>query len=342
MSNSKEESRPRRPSARRSVRPGKPRVQAPVGEPQAEGPTASSVRVTRSSKGTRAAGRVAGRPGKRSRAPSPGEAHARVFEGGPDRGETREDLEIDAALASRMAPVLELLYRRYFQVRALGLEKIPSSGCVVLACNHEGPLSWDGVILKTAMQVENCARQNPRWLVQKALLRLPFLGAFLRRIGAVPACREKAERVLSRGEVLAVFPEDLGDGDAMGDGGDARERLSSTAYVELALRAGAPLLPVAMVSAEDSYPLLDRVKELPGLRGFSFPPFRQRLLWPDPLGLLPLPGRWRIVVGEPIEELKGRASGDADDPLFVRRIDEQVRYIVKELFYVARAALQGA
>ncbi len=239
-----------------------------------------------------------------------------------------------------MAPLLELLYRKYFEVRAFGLEKIPPSGPVVLVCNHAGPVCWDGVILGTAMQVEKCARSDPRWLVQPPVLSLPFIGPFLRRFGAVPARRGNAEQVLSAGEVLAVFPEDLGDGDETRPPGDAGEPLPHFAHVELAVGAGAPLVPVAMVSEEDSYPLLDRARELQAALGIQIPPFLQRFAFPDGLGILPLPGRWRIVVGEPVNAVEGRIAGDADDRAFIDRTDEQLRRAVRELFYEARAALQ--
>ena len=239
-----------------------------------------------------------------------------------------------------MTPVLDLLYRSYFQVRTLGLGRIPAAGPVVLVCNHAGPVWWDGVILGTAMRVEQCVRSEPRWLVPEPILLLPFLGPFLRRFGAVPAHRESAERVLSAGEVLAVFPEDLGNGEAAQQPGAGGESLPRFAHVELALGAGAPLLPVAMVSEEDAYPLLDRVRELQAALGIPIPPFLQRFALPEGLGMLPLPGRYFVVVGEPIDTAGERGPGDAADRAFIDRIDEQLRHTVQELVYRARAALQ--
>jgi 1-acyl-sn-glycerol-3-phosphate acyltransferase len=375
MSNSTEKKRPRRPAARRTIPPRESRTESFAREPLSTDSGAPPERASKKPKVKKTARRVSGRPPKRSRARSRGDEPARGFEERPGRGETgkehfpptspgagngratepadrggvfphpfrseqAEDSGVDPVLAARMAPLFELLYRKYFQVRAIGLEKIPFSGAVVLACNHAGPVPWDGVILKTAMQIEDCPRRDLRWLVGDDILRLPFLGPFLRCIGAVSTSRKTAEQVLSAGEVLAVFPEDLGAGGGTENDGDAGERLGSTGYIEVALRAAAPLLPVAMVSADDSYPLLDKVKELHALLGLPFSPLLQRLPWLDPSGLFPLPGRWRVAVGESLEEMKGSGRADADDPLLVRRIDEQARYVVKELFYVARAALQ--
>ena len=378
MPDSTPEKKPRRrPSARRTIRSDTPPNAVSAQEPVTADSAEIRPRTPQGSQNTTAARRVAGRPRGSSRVSSSGPQRARASSesvdeqgaagqrrnpssafaeaepaagralGGEPAGaadpcgaEPAGDLRDDPAWASRMAPLLGFLYRKYFEVRAFGLEKIPASGPVVLVCNHAGPVCWDGVVLGTATRIERCSRSEPRWLVQASVLSLPFLGPFLRRFGAVPARREKAEQVLSAGEVLAVFPEDLGDDGGTEQPGDIEESLPRFSYVQLALGVGAPLVPVAMLSEQDSYPLLDRTRELQAALGIRVPAFLQRFALPDGIGVLPLPGRWRIVVGDPIEMARVRAVGEADDRAYIDGIDEQLRRAVRDLFDLARVALQ--
>jgi 1-acyl-sn-glycerol-3-phosphate acyltransferase len=172
-----------------------------------------------------------------------------------------------------------------------GAEHLPAHGRALLVANHGGALPWDALVLMAALAR---AGRAVRPLVEDGVMTAPFLGTFLNRMGCVRASQENATRLLGRGEPCLVFPEGmLGLTKRFGRGG----------FVRLAVRTETPLLPVAVVGAEETAPLLGRIEALSGLLGDVLPhlPITPTFPFLGPLGLLPLPARWHIRVGEPID-----------------------------------------
>jgi 1-acyl-sn-glycerol-3-phosphate acyltransferase len=253
------------------------------------------------------------------------------------RSEHVDDFGLDPTYEARIQPLLDALYERYFRVHVEGAEHVPLQGGAVLVCNHSGTLPWDGVMLKTALRHAHPERRALRWLSDDFVFHSPFLGAWLNRIGAVRACPENAERLLERGELLAVFPEGV-----KGIGKPYRERyqlqrFGRGGHVKLALRKGVPLIPVAIVGAEETYPLLYKVRAFSKLLGVPFVPITPLFPWLGPLGLVPLPSRWRIVIGEPMHELDGLRKS-ADDTVVINELNEQVRGKVRTMLQDALQA----
>jgi 1-acyl-sn-glycerol-3-phosphate acyltransferase len=253
------------------------------------------------------------------------------------RSEQVDDFGLDPTYEARVQPLLDTLYTRYFRVEIDGAEHIPAEGGAVLVCNHSGTLPWDGVMLKTALRHARPERRALRWLTDDFVFHSPFLGSWLNRIGAVRACPENADRLLDQGELLAVFPEGV-----KGIGKSYRERyqlqrFGRGGHVKLALRKAAPLIPVAIVGAEETYPLLYKVRAFSKLLGVPFVPITPLFPWLGPLGLIPLPSRWRIVIGAPMHELDGFEKR-ADDTVLVNDLNEQVRARVQALLQDALQA----
>lgn len=254
------------------------------------------------------------------------------------RSEQVDDFGLDPTYEARLQPWLDLLYERYFRVRLEGAARIPAQGAALLVCNHAGALPWDGVILKTALRQAQPGRPGLRWLTDDYVFHSPFLGPCLNRIGAVRACPENADRLLSRGELLAVFPEGT-----KGIGKLYRERyqlqrFGRGGHVKLALRMGVPLIPMAIVGSEESYPLVYKVRAFSKALGMPFIPVTPLFPWLGPLGLVPLPSRWQIVVGEPMRELEQMPTSAADDSMLVNDLNEQLRAKVQALLQEALAA----
>jgi 1-acyl-sn-glycerol-3-phosphate acyltransferase len=254
------------------------------------------------------------------------------------RSEHVDDFGLDPTYEARVQPWLDLLYERYFRVQIEGAAKIPEHGAALLVCNHAGTLPWDGVMLKTALRHAHPKRRGLRWLTDDFVFHSPFLGAFLNRIGAVRACPENADRLLERGELLAVFPEGI-----KGIGKLFRERyqlqrFGRGGHVKLALRMGVPLIPLAIVGSEESYPLIYRLRAFSKMLGMPFIPVTPLFPWLGPLGLVPLPSRWHIIVGEPMQELAGLAPGAAKDSVLVNDLNEQLRSKVNALLQEALRA----
>ena len=217
----------------------------------------------------------------------------------------------DPSVLSRAEPLFDFLHDRYFRVEALSPERLPEGACV-LVCNHSGVLPLDGPMIRTVLRRE-CGRSDARWLVEDALFHAPFIGTLLNRLGAVRACPENAERLLDDDVPLAVFPEGfLGISKPMSRRYQL-QRFGRGGFVKLALRAKVPIVPVAIVGAEEASPLWAKLpfKAL-GLPYFPLTP------------LVPLPSKWTVSFLEPITVKRGSAK-DAEDPARVAQLTAQTR-----------------
>lgn len=227
----------------------------------------------------------------------------------------------DPTFEAEALRALETVYRKWFRVETIDVENVPAHGPVILVANHSGALPWDAVMLKCAVSIEHPVRRSVRPLVENFVAHFPFLGTAMTRFGAVRACPPNAEALLSAGEAIAVFPEGA---KGLGKTFNRRYRLQRFGrggVVKLALRTGAPIVPVAIVGAEETYPLLAR---LPGkLASLNIPYFPLTPTFPalGPLGLVPLPSRWLIEFGEPMTlDAAGRG-----DELIVEKLTEDLR-----------------
>ena len=257
------------------------------------------------------------------------------------RSDHVDEFGLDPSVDARSRAGFEALFRRYFRAAVSGIEHVPASGRALLVANHSGTFPWDGVMLKTAIRLEHPARRELRWLTEDFVYHFPFLGTFLSRIGAVRANPENAERLLARDALVAVFPEGI---QGMGKLYRQRyqlQRFGRGGYVKLALRSGAPLIPTAIVGAEETNPLLFKVGWLSKLTGLPYLPVTATFPWLGPLGLVPLPARWKVVFGPPID-LSEHGPEGADDAILVNRLNERVRATIQALVDDAVAARGSA
>ena len=104
----------------------------------------------------------------------------------------------DPVYERKVQPVFDFLYEKYFRVEVHGAENIPKEGRCLLVANHSGTLPLDGMMLRLAVQREHAAHREVRWLAEDVIFHFPFLGSFTNRMGAVRACQENAERLLTR------------------------------------------------------------------------------------------------------------------------------------------------
>lgn len=216
----------------------------------------------------------------------------------------------DSDVLQALRPRLDALLDRWFRVVVEGAEHLPKEGKVVLVANHGGALPWDALVLIGTLAR---AGREVRPLVEDAVMTAPFLGTFLTRLGCVRASQDNAMRLLDRGEACLVFPE--GE-QGLGKTWRRRhqlQRFGRGGFVRLAVRTQSVLVPVAVVGAEDTAPLLGKVEAFSGLFGDLLPwlPITPTFPFLGPLGLLPLPARWRIRIGEPIDLGSVKDEGDA-------------------------------
>ncbi|WP_395843829.1 1-acyl-sn-glycerol-3-phosphate acyltransferase [Archangium violaceum] len=217
----------------------------------------------------------------------------------------------DAELGGVLHPVLDFLYERYWRVSVQGASHVPG-GPVLLVANHSGALPFDGPMLQQALSRERPDLQEARWLAEDQVFYAPMLGTLINRLGAVRACPENALRLLDELRPVIVFPEGI---QGLGKPFAQRyqlKRFGRGGFVKLALRTGAPIVPVAIVGAEETAPLFGKIPA----RFLGIPYL--------PVTPPPLPARWTIRFGEPIGmgELPPEA---ADDMSQVQRLTERTR-----------------
>jgi 1-acyl-sn-glycerol-3-phosphate acyltransferase len=238
--------------------------------------------------------------------------------------EVVDDFGLDPTQVERWRPILEAIYERWFRVEARGVEHVPSEGRCLLVCNHAGALPWDALMVKTAVEREHPDARVVRPLMDDFIFHFPFMGTFLNRYGAVRACQENAERLLAQDRLVAVFPEGL---KGLGKPYAQRYRLQRFGrggFVKLSLRAGAPIVPVAIVGSEDVHPILFKITFLVGHLGLPYLPVTPTFPLLGPLGMVPLPSKWHLEFGEPID-LSEYGPDAADDRILVNRLSDQVR-----------------
>jgi 1-acyl-sn-glycerol-3-phosphate acyltransferase len=228
----------------------------------------------------------------------------------------------DPALVQALRPRLDTLLDKWFRVVVEGAEHLPADGRALLVANHGGALPWDAVVLIAALAR---AGRQVRPLVEDGVMTAPFLGTFLNRMGCVRASQENATRLLARGEACLVFPEGMLGLSKTWGRRHQLQRFGRGGFVRLAVRTDTPLLPVAVVGAEETAPLLGRFDALSGLFADVLPYLPVTPTFPlmGPLGLLPLPARWRIRIGAPLDAKK--IVRDEGDPIAVNELAGAVR-----------------
>lgn len=203
----------------------------------------------------------------------------------------------DPAFLDRTAPLLEFLWSRYFRVRLLGVENVPDTGPALLVGNHSGGIPYDGALLLHGVHRDHPCHRRVRPLVANFAFRAGWMANVVARIGGVPASRENAMPLLSSGQLVAVFPEGL-----RGVGKLYRERYRMArfgrgGFVRLAAEAQVPIIPVAIVGAEEIHPVIGKITRLAEPLGLPYIPITPTFPWLGPLGLLPVPSKWTIQIG---------------------------------------------
>jgi 1-acyl-sn-glycerol-3-phosphate acyltransferase len=168
-----------------------------------------------------------------------------------------------------------------------------------------------------------------RSLVEDTVFHLPFLGPIMNRIGGVRADPENAERLLLNDELVAVFPEGVKGMGKLWRERYRLQRFGRGGFVKLALRTGAPIIPVAVVGAEEAAPMLGKVTWFAKNIGIPWIPVTPTFPWLGPAGLLPLPSKWRVAFGAPID--LGAGPEGADDRLLVNKLADQIRAQIQSM-----------
>lgn len=211
------------------------------------------------------------------------------------------------------------VYEKYFRVRSYGHEHIPRTGPGVLAGNHSGTLPFDGAMIWMDVLRHTDPPRVPRAVADYFVPSLPVVSALFARCGVVGGSRGNARALLETGELLMIFPEGV---PGISKPWKKRYQLQDwrQGHCELAIRHRAPVIPVAVIGAEEQMP------QLAALPGFGPLP-----LIPIPATPVPLPVRYHIHYGAPIRLDLEHHPDEADDPQVVRAAALRVKAAVQEL-----------
>ena len=240
-----------------------------------------------------------------------------------------DEFGADAGAIERARPLLDLLSDRYWRVEVFGLARLPRPGPCLLVANRSGLLPYDGLMLAHVIDRWGPYSVRPRFLVADWLITLPFAQAALARLGGLRACRENADRLLRTGHSVVAFPE--------GEKGAAKvfreryrlKRFGRGGIVRAAIENDVPLVPVGVVGAEELHPILFKSHTPARLLGLPFIPVTPTFPLLGPLGALPLPSKWIVNFGEPID-LEAPSKG-RDEELRVSQLTQALRHRIQQL-----------
>jgi 1-acyl-sn-glycerol-3-phosphate acyltransferase len=243
-----------------------------------------------------------------------------------------DDFGFDPQWTESFLSVFMVLYRDYWRVETTGIENVPATGRALLVSNHAGVLPWDGTMIKTAVFAEHPHPRHVRALVASLFMGMPMLSWFLRRTGQTVGHPDDTRRLLERDELVLVFPEGV-----RGTGKDFKDRyrlrrFGRGGFVATAIRAGAPIIPVSVVGSEEIYPMVADLAPLARFFGLPYFPITPTWPWLGPLGMIPLPSKWRIQFHAPIH-VEENPPEAADDNNLVMALADQVRDTIQQGIY---------
>jgi 1-acyl-sn-glycerol-3-phosphate acyltransferase len=242
-----------------------------------------------------------------------------------------DEFGFDADLTEALLPALRPLYRSWFRVEVRGIENIPATGGALVVANHSGTIALDSLMTQLAVHDEHPGARHLRMLGADLVFATPFVGTLARKTGSTLAAHPDAERLLRAGELVGVWPEGFkGIGKPFSERYKL-QRFGRGGFVSAALQAGAPIVPCSIVGAEEIYPVLGNFKTLARLLGLPYLPMTPTFPWLGLLGLIPLPSKWIIEFGAPIET--AQHADAADDPMLVFNLTDQVRETIQQTLY---------
>jgi 1-acyl-sn-glycerol-3-phosphate acyltransferase len=238
----------------------------------------------------------------------------------------------DEGFTELVEPFFGFLYESWWRVKVTGAERVPAHGRALLTANHAGILPWDATMISMALLREHPLPRYPRFMVLNWAFDLPWISTGMRKVGGVVASPFNAMRLLEQDHLVAVFPEGVkGTGKPYSER-YRLQRFGRGGFVEIALRTGSPIVPVAVVGSEEIYPKLADLPAVARLIGAPYFPVTPTFPLLGPLGIVPLPSKWRIEFLEPIETASYGPEG-AEDRALVLELSERVRGEIQQALY---------
>lgn len=224
---------------------------------------------------------------------------------------------------------MALLYRHWLRVETSGIEQVPS-GRVLLIANHAGnTVAYDAAMMSMALFLECEPPRIARGMAEYYLPRLPFFNVAMQRMGSVVGTPQNCVTLLENDEAVMVFPE--GQRGFIKPYHQAYELQEfGLGFLRMALQTGTPIVPVGIVGSEEQSPGLARMESIAQRIGAPALPLTATFPLLGPLGILPLPVKFRVRFGEPL-----RFAGDPDDDnariaQHVDAVKDRIRTLIAE------------
>jgi 1-acyl-sn-glycerol-3-phosphate acyltransferase len=245
-----------------------------------------------------------------------------------------DDFGFDPDLTDHvLLPPLRPLYNKWFRVETRGLDNVPDTGGALIVANHSGTIPVDALMTSLALLDHHPAHRHVRLLAADLVFTMPVIAPIARKGGNTLACNADAERLLNAGELVGVFPEGFkGIGKPFSERYKL-QRFGRGGFVSAALRTGMPIIPCSIVGAEEIYPMVGNAKTLARLLGMPYLPITPFFPLLGPIGAIPLPSKWIIEFGEPIETADLGGVAAAEDPMLVFNLTDQVRETIQSTLY---------
>ncbi len=243
----------------------------------------------------------------------------------------------DPEVVEAVRPFFDFMYRRYWRVQTTGMENIPAENRAMLVSNHSGQLPFDGSMIGMAVNNEHPNRRLVRALYASWFPTLPVISTLFVKMGQSLANEDNGIRLLEQENLIAVFPEGIKGVQKLYKDRYKLARFGRGGFVRMALKTGAPMIPVSVVGAEETYISFANAELIAKLIGFPFFPITITWPWLGLLGFIPIPTKWYIDIGEPVptEHYGGQA---ANNLLLVSQLSDQMRNQVQNMIYARLAA----
>jgi 1-acyl-sn-glycerol-3-phosphate acyltransferase len=237
-------------------------------------------------------------------------------------------LEIESAMA--VFTFLNYAYKYWFRVESVGVENIPEQGPALVTPNHSGFLPIDGAMIAIDLIKKMKKPRIMRSVLYNSAGFIPFVGTFFYRSGQIAGARRNFEEALRQEELVAAFPEGS-KGTWKGFKDRYRLRPFNVGFMELSLLYRTPIVPTAVIGAEEQYPFMMNAK--PIARMLNLPYFPLSPLFPllGPFGILPLPAKYSIYYAEPFHFYREYGPEAVGRPDVIRMLVAKVRERIEEM-----------
>jgi 1-acyl-sn-glycerol-3-phosphate acyltransferase len=227
--------------------------------------------------------------------------------------------------------VVEFFYRYWFRVKVEGIDHVPDRGGALLVSNHAGALPPDAPMIAKAVREEHPNPRPVHLLVEHFFKDYPGFAMLLPKIGAVPAHPANAHRLLhDEGALVQVMPEGRKATEKLYRDRYRLRRFGRGGFVATAMRAGAPIIPIAVIGAEEAAPIFAHITALQRLTGLLYFPITPTFPHFGLLGMLGyLPAKFRIRFLEPIPTERWGREG-ADDRALVQTVAGEIRARIQD------------